>query len=89
MAVEKVPLVSVTAHDVAHITLISPAAQVLGGPPVAGAAVDRTQAREAYGRLPLSFELNAGQVDPQVKFMARGRGYSLFLKADEAAQPSR
>jgi hypothetical protein len=29
--------------------------------------------------LPLSFEANQGQVDPQVKYLARGPGYTLFL----------
>ncbi|AXC11340.1 Cell surface protein [Acidisarcina polymorpha] len=33
----------------------------------------------AYGKLPLSFEANRGQSDPQVKFLSRGQGYSLFL----------
>ncbi len=33
----------------------------------------------AYGKLPLSFEANAGQADSQVKFLSRGTGYSLFL----------
>jgi len=37
-----------------------------------------------YGKLPLSFEINQGQTDPQVKFVSRGRGYALFLDADEA-----
>src|SRR6516164_6087756 len=32
---------------------------------------------ESYGKLPLSFELNRGQVDPQVKFLSRGRGYAM------------
>lgn len=27
----------------------------------------------AYGRLPLIFEANAGQIDPQVKFLSRKR----------------
>src|SRR3990167_2290491 len=39
---------------------------------------------EAYGKLPLSFELNQGQTDEQVKFLSRGRGYSLFLTSTEA-----
>lgn len=39
---------------------------------------------EAYGKLPLSFEANEGQTDPQVKFLARGSGYSLFLTPTEA-----
>jgi hypothetical protein len=34
--------------------------------------------------LPLFFEPNQGQTAPQVKFLARGPGYSLFLTADEA-----
>ena len=38
----------------------------------------------AYGRLPLAFEANDGQVAPQVKFLSRGRGYSLFLTDTEA-----
>jgi hypothetical protein len=34
---------------------------------------------KSYGNLPLSFEANRGQVDPQVRFLSRGKGYSLFL----------
>jgi hypothetical protein len=32
----------------------------------------------------LSFEVNQGQTESQVKFLSRGRGYSLFLTANEA-----
>jgi uncharacterized protein (TIGR03437 family) len=32
-----------------------------------------------YGTLPLSFEINRGQIDSEVKFLSRGSGYSLFL----------
>ena len=39
---------------------------------------------QAYGKLPLSFEANQGQTDPQVKFLSRGSGYSLFLTPTEA-----
>ena len=38
----------------------------------------------SYGKLPLSFEVNQGQTDPGVKFLSRGRGYTLFLAANEA-----
>jgi hypothetical protein len=44
----------------------------------------RTQANSAYGKLPLYFEPNQGQTDPQVKFLARGPGYALFLTSTEA-----
>jgi len=44
-----------------------------GGQPTSyDAAVD-------YGKVPLSFEMNRGQTDAQVKFVSRGPGYSLFL----------
>jgi hypothetical protein len=39
---------------------------------------------EAYGLLPLSFEANQGQTAPEVKFLARGSGYALFLTPAEA-----
>ena len=38
----------------------------------------------SYGKLPLAFEANEGQTGGQVKFLARGRGYALFLTGDEA-----
>ncbi len=39
----------------------------------------------ARGRLPFGFEANRGQVDSEVKFLSRGRGYALFLTSTEAA----
>jgi hypothetical protein len=39
----------------------------------------RDNSAAAYGKLPLSFEANHGQTDPEVEFLSRGRGYSLFL----------
>jgi hypothetical protein len=40
---------------------------------------DKAKFAEAYGKLPIHFEPNLGQTDEQVKFVARGYGYSLFL----------
>ncbi|MGZ5442602.1 MAG: DUF7948 domain-containing protein [Thermoanaerobaculia bacterium] len=48
--------------------------------PVTGSDADAT-----YGRLPLLFERNDGQLDPAVRFLSRGDGYSLFLTSTEAA----
>jgi hypothetical protein len=42
-------------------------------------APPKAQIAQNYGKLPLSFEANQGQSDPQVKFLSRGNGYSLFL----------
>ncbi len=57
-------------------------------PPLSPAAMPdaATQAtvQAAYGKLPLHFETNQGQSDEQVKFLARGSGYTLFLTATEA-----
>jgi len=52
--------------------------------PPAPQPASQAQVVAAYGKLPLSFEANQGQTDPQVKFLSRGRGYGLFLTGDEA-----
>jgi hypothetical protein len=46
----------------------------------------KTQSKilESYGKLPLTFERNQGQINAQVKFLSRGSGYTLFLTGDEA-----
>jgi len=54
----------------------------------------KTQARliETYGDQALVFEPNRGQTDDQVKFLSRGRGFTLFLTSTDAVlalvQPS-
>jgi hypothetical protein len=49
---------------------------------VASQNAQRVQA--SLGALPLAFEANVGQTDPQVKYLARGQGYTLFLTSSEA-----
>lgn len=44
----------------------------------------REQAAAAYGTLPINFEPNVGQTDESVRFIAHGRGYSMFLTGSEA-----
>jgi hypothetical protein len=39
----------------------------------------KKQAIVAQSKLPLSFEIDQGQTDPQVSFLARGNNYNLFL----------
>src|ERR1700687_3395024 len=43
----------------------------------------QASAREAFGKLPFSFEVNRGQTDPQVMLLSRGLGYNLFLTSTE------
>ena len=56
---------------------MTPAAVLVAAEPVG-------HPRIAHAKLPLSFEPNLGQADPRVKFLSRGRGYTLFLTKDEA-----
>jgi Beta-propeller repeat len=44
----------------------------------------RARVQASYASLPLAFEQNQGQTDAQVKYMARGNGYTLFLTATDA-----
>ena len=39
-----------------------------------GASPASEKALQAFGQVPLSFEQNQGQTDPQVKFLSRGSG---------------
>ncbi len=43
-----------------------------------------SSAKNTFGRLPLRFEKNQGQSDPQVQYIAKGAGYTLFLTSTEA-----
>src|SRR5207302_8150820 len=48
------------------------------------AAAAETRVSQSYGKLPLHFEANQGQTHQDVRFLARGAGYSLYLTAGEA-----
>src|SRR5258708_3842633 len=63
-----------------------PNPRVAGVSAAISSALPQVQSRvlERYGKLPLAFEANQGQTDPQVKFISRGAGYNLFLTATEA-----
>jgi Big-like domain-containing protein/IPT/TIG domain-containing protein/carboxypeptidase family protein/beta-propeller repeat-containing protein len=47
-------------------------------------AAQRIKLNNAYGKLPLAFEINKGQTDSQVRFLARGSGYNIFLTPTES-----
>ena len=49
-----------------------------------GTALTEDRAREAYGKIEMSFEANHGQTDGSVNYLARGAGYTIFLKPTEA-----
>jgi hypothetical protein len=51
--------------------------------PTTGLTAGNQQLLQSY-QLPISFEANAGQTDAQVRYLARGSGYGLFLTATGA-----
>lgn len=52
--------------------------------PIAADSAAQARIAENFGKLPLSFEINKGQIDQSVKFLSHGPGYDLFLTANEA-----
>lgn len=48
------------------------------------ARLTTAQAREAYGKIEMSFEASPAETNSGVNFLARGAGYTLFLKPAEA-----
>lgn len=60
------------------------AAQRTSTRPQALAPANRARILASMASQPLAFEANQGQTDPQVKYMARGNGYTVFLTASEA-----
>ena len=66
-----------------------------GDVPMRAEVASPSRVAAQYVQLPLSFEINEGQTDPRVKYLAHGQGYTLWLTADQAvlglrstAQPS-
>ncbi len=76
------------------ITLLSGSmglAQVPTSDRTAAQNLSTRQVQADYGRPPLSFEANEGQAGSNVKFFARGSGYTVFLTAGQivlALRPS-
>jgi hypothetical protein len=48
------------------------------------ATIDRASIIHSYGQLPIRFEANHGQTDEQIRFISRGKGYTLFLTRTDA-----
>ena len=46
-------------------------------------AEQRSRVRANMGTMPLAFEASQGQTDAQVKYLARGNGYTVFLTGNE------
>jgi len=73
-------------YSISHVSklALAPESAALSPRP---AGVDASPANKLvvnYGKLPLSFEANQGQVSAPVQFLSRGHGYTLFLTGHEA-----
>ena len=75
-------VILVTAHKYETQLPTAPAAQ--DSADVSSDPSAKARVAENFGRLPLSFEINKGQIDQSVKFLSHGPGYDLFLTANEA-----
>ncbi len=79
----RAPKQLVSKASVVMLTLLC--AALVSGPiwastaPGVPSSVTKAQAAEGYGRLPLFFIENQGQVDSQVKFFTRGQGHAIFF----------
>jgi hypothetical protein len=73
------PAKSFIHHDDARSVSVRPASQ-----PATITPATRARINASFAALPLAFEANEGQTDSQVKYMARGNGYKLFLTSSEA-----
>src|SRR5438067_1996235 len=61
----------------------APQLQPPGTTLAASVRADQKHMRMALGQLPLSFEMNRGQFDPQVRFASRGAGFKAFFTQSE------
>jgi hypothetical protein len=69
------------------LTVLNPVGHKPAGmpSPPQGFPLSKARVWKSYAALPMSFEVNQGQADPDVRFLARGRGYTILLKPGEAA----
>jgi hypothetical protein len=79
-------LLGLSFRSAQKATTPRPASPLLASsrPTPASAAHATPQANSVLGQLPLMFEPNRGQAAPQVKFLARGSGYTLSLDSTGA-----
>ena len=65
-----------------HASATIPVSQNSSAPALT--AEQRGRVRASLDALPLAFEANQGQTDPEVRYMARGNGYQLYLTSSQA-----
>lgn len=71
-----------TASDSSHAA--ARAVPTVYTPRLPASSPTSQDALRSFGHFPISFELNQGQVQSKVRFLAQGAGYSLFFTPTEA-----
>ena len=68
------------------LSLVNPVGHKPAGMPPPTRDLSKAKARllKSYRALPMSFEVNQGQADPTVRYLARGQGYTILLEPSEA-----
>jgi hypothetical protein len=79
-----VAVIAMTAGSAVSSLHSHRAQAAVSSPAPTSPAQQRTRIHASMDALPLAFEANQGQTDPQVKYLARANGYTLFLTADDA-----
>lgn len=83
LAMQPLPT-SATSAPPARVSRASHTLDAAGRHAVSSARTKEGELRSSYGALPLSFELNRGQTNGTVKFLARAGGYLVFLTPTES-----
>jgi hypothetical protein len=71
-------------HSLRPVYALAAAAMFAAALSASAAPMPKRAAATSLAKLPLSFEINKGQAAAPVKFLSRGRGYSLFLTQTDA-----
>jgi len=71
-------------REVRHFAGNAASSSTANTPVASLSAEQQGHIRTSLDALPLAFVANQGQTDPQVKYIARGNGYSVFLTANDA-----
>lgn len=81
---EPTPANAVVHSDPFQATVSPEYTPALNVRPAQSQEKDTSRIKEAYARLPLSFEPNRGQTDSRVKFLSRTGRHTLWLTKDQA-----
>ena len=71
-------------HAISSQSITSNHTAVSTQPATAPSAAQKEDFARDYGKLPLAFEVNQGQTAPEVRYLAHGPSYQLFLTNQEA-----